>query len=83
MNRTIVREKILEVKSERNFTYFQSYFKDQPEGVKLLIEVITKNEQYPIKEYSSWIIVHLCKSQPEQIAPFYKKIVTILFKSSN
>jgi len=79
----LVREKIMEAKKGRDFGYFQSYFKTYPDGIKFLVKVIANEELYPLKEYSSWIVVHLCKSQPEQITPFYRNFVDILFKSND
>lgn len=83
MNIELVREKILEAKEGRDFNHFQNFFKNKPSGIKGLIQVIADEEKYPLKEYSSWIIVHLCKSQPEQIKPFYTDFIDILFKSKD
>ncbi|MDG1148648.1 MAG: hypothetical protein P8N52_10120 [Crocinitomicaceae bacterium] len=83
MDIALVRAKVLEAKATRNIIELCSYFSKHPDGVRCLIQIVDNEEKYPLKEYSSWIIIHVCKNKPELVEPFYKKLVGILFKSSN
>ncbi|MCH2232011.1 MAG: hypothetical protein MK105_16870 [Crocinitomicaceae bacterium] len=83
MNINIIREKILEVKARRDFTEIQNYFETHPDGIELLVTVLINEEDYPLKEYSSWILVHLCKSHPNLVRPFYDQFVDLLFISQD
>ena len=78
-----IRDKVLEIRQGRNFAEFQLYFANNPGEIKNLIEIISNQEPYPLEEYASWIVVHLCKTQKEQIQPFYENIVDSAFLSKN
>ena len=78
-----IREKVLEIRAGRNFVEFQKYFKEHPSEYKKLIELINSKEAYPIPEYASWILVHLCKSDAPKVQSFYKTIVNELFVITN
>ena len=83
MNIAIIRDKILEAKEARDFVELRKYFDQHPEGIKLLVQVVVNEEEYPLKEYSSWILVHLCKSHAERVRPFYNQFVDHLFISKD
>jgi len=78
-----IRDKVLGIRAERNFTVFQKYFKEYPNEITDLVQLINKKEAYPIPEYASWILVHLCKSDASTIQPFYKTIIDQLFGTEN
>ncbi|MDX2361847.1 MAG: hypothetical protein QNK23_13645 [Crocinitomicaceae bacterium] len=78
-----IREKILEIREGRNFAEFQTYFSNNPKEVKKLVQIITNQEPYPLEEYASWILVHLCKTQQAQVQPYYNDIVDAAFLSEN
>jgi len=76
-------EIVLKIRGKRNFEELQVYFAKHPKKLEELIQLVTNEEPYPLEEYGSWILVHLCKTQPEQIQPYYNHMVDIAFKSRN
>lgn len=78
-----IRDKVLEIREGRNFEEFQKYFRENPKAYKKLIELILKEEAYPVPEYASWILTHLCKTDAPNLQPFYAKIVDRLFINEN
>lgn len=78
-----IRDKVLEIRIGRNFKEFQTYFQAKPSEYKNLIELINIKEAYPIPEYASWILVHLCKSDVSRVQPFDKTIIDQLFVTEN
>ena len=83
MNIDTIRDKILEAKAGRDFVKLRKYFDKHPEGIELLVLVVVNEEEYPLKEYGSWILVHLCKSHAVRVRPFYNQFVDHLFKSQD
>lgn len=78
-----IRERLLGIRVERNFKAFQKYFKEHPAEYKNLIELINTKEAYPIPEYASWVLTHLCKTDAKKVQTFYKKIIDQLFVIEN
>ena len=78
-----VKELVLEIRNNRTFGECQEYFAQNPNQIKNLIQLLIKEKEYPIPEYSSWIIVHLCKSDREQILPFQKIFIDFVFTNKN
>ncbi len=78
-----IRTKVLEIRTGRNFVDFQRYFKENPKEIKDLVQLIHVQEAYPIPEYASWILVHLCTSDAPSIQPYYRSIVDQLFVTEN
>lgn len=78
-----IRSIVLEIRNERNFPKFQDYFRTHPKEIKDLVQLINEKEAYPIPEYASWILTHLCKSDSQSIQPFYSTIVNHLFITKN
>lgn len=78
-----IREKVLGIRTERNFETFQKYFLEHPSEYKNLIELINTKEAYPIPEYASWILTHLSKSDVSKVQTFYKTIIDQLFVIEN
>ena len=78
-----IKELVLNIFENRNFEFYQNYFKNDPSKLDELFLLVKNQAEYPLKEYASWIFVHLCKSQAKDIQPFYNDFVDILFKSDN
>ncbi len=74
---------VLEIKDGRKFDSYQSYFKKNPSEVEELVTLVEEMAEYPLQEYASWILVHICKSQKELVAPFYSRCIEILFVNEN
>ena len=78
-----IKEIVLEVRNNRSFAEYQTYFKQHPDKVKQLIHLLINEKDYPLPEYSSWIIVHLCKANKELIIPFQNELVDFIFENTN
>jgi len=78
-----IREILLGIRVERNFKAFQKYFKEHPAEYKNLIGLINTKEAYPIPEYASWVLTHLCKTDAKKVQSFYNSIVDQLFITKN
>lgn len=78
-----IKSIVLEIKDGRKFESYQSYFKENPNQVKELIVLVEETAEYPLQEYASWILVHICKSQKELVIPFYSRCIEILFVNEN
>lgn len=83
MNIEAIREKILEAKAERDFVQLRTFFDKNPDGIQSLVKVVVDEEEYPLKEYGSWILVHLCKSHVSLVRPYYNQFVDHLFISED
>lgn len=74
---------VLQYRKDGDFSKVQNYFSAHPEQLEALIQLVRKQTPYPIEEYASWILTHLCKKQPHLFQPYYRELVDILLKSSN
>ncbi len=74
-----IRDHVLAIKNGRNFDPLRNYFREYPEKLPLLIDLINDSEKYPFASYASWALTHLCKTQAVDIQPHYKKIIDTLF----
>ena len=78
-----IKELVLNIFENRNFDFYKKYFKQNTEQLDELFLLVKNQAEYPLKEYASWIFVHLCKSQAQDIQPYYNAFVDILFESDN
>ena len=79
-----IRDLVLEIRTSKIlFKEYQKYFRSNPKEYKNLIELIIEEEAYPIPEYASWILSHLCKTDASVVQSFYNTIVDKLFFIKN
>ena len=78
-----IKEMVLGIRHNRSFNEYQEYFIQNPTEIKSLINLLINEKLYPIPEYSSWLLVHLCKTNKEQIQPFQNDLIDFLFINSN
>lgn len=78
-----IREKILEIRTVFDKTAFVAYFNDRPKEFDELMNCIFALEEYPIKEYASWILIHVSESRKIDLQPYYPKLVDVLFKTKD
>ncbi len=78
-----IKSIVLEIKDGRKFDSYQGYFKENPNQVKELVVLVEKKAEYPLQEYASWILVHICKSHKKIVVPFYARYIEILFANEN
>lgn len=78
-----VKERVLEIRKERNFEAFEKHLIQHPNELSQMVQLIFDQEEYPYAEYSSWILVHFAKKHPEKVIPFYEGLIDVLFKSKN
>lgn len=79
-----IRDLVLEIRTSKIlFKEYQEYFRSNPKEYKNLIELIIEEEAYPIPEYASWILSHLCKIDASVVQLFYNTIVDKLFITKN
>ncbi len=78
-----IRGKILEIQTSRNKEEFVAYFSENTSQITDLLNLITRLESYPLKEYASWTLVHLIKSKQFDLNYHYNDLVDVLFKTDN
>ncbi|MFT5860834.1 MAG: hypothetical protein ACI865_002949 [Flavobacteriaceae bacterium] len=74
-----LKRKILDIRTARDKVAFVDYFIADPDKVDALSDYIFKLSEYPYKEYASWILMHICKSDQIDLQYLYPKLVDVLF----
>lgn len=78
-----IRERVLEIRTSRNKQKFVRFFIDTPSEIPKLFKLIVDLEPYPYKEYASWILVHLIKSEQKDFGYLYNDLVDLTFRTDN
>lgn len=78
-----IHEKILEIRTVRDKNAFVDYFVNQPKEFEALMEVIFNLEEYPYKEYASWILMHIVKSRRVDLTAHYPRLIDLIFVCEN
>ncbi len=78
-----VIEIVKSLRSERTLEEIQLIFQSKPQLIEKLVCLIENQAQYPLQEYASWILIHICKNQKELVSPYYKRLVACLFVNKN
>ncbi len=78
-----IRELVLQIRYARQKESFASYFMKNPGQVDPLVNLIFGLEPYPLKEYASWILVHLAKSGKIPLEKYYPELVDVIFKTND
>lgn len=78
-----IRDYVIDIRKERNKSAFTDHFRSNPDQIKKLIPLITNLEEYPYKEYASWILTHLCRSEHFDMQDYYEVLVDTLFKTKD
>jgi len=78
-----IKEKVREIQIVRDKQSFVKYFSNNKKDLDALVKLTLDLEEYPYKEYSSWVLVHLCKSQNTDLQYLYPDFVDLLFKTDN
>lgn len=74
-----IKEKVIEIRTSRNKTDYIEYFVNHPSEISSLYKLVGDLEEYPYKEYASWVLVHLCKSERIDLKHLYNDLVDITF----
>lgn len=78
-----IRELVLRIRYARQKESFADYFIKNPDQVDPLVNLIIEMEPYPLKEYASWILLHLAKSGKVRLQKYYPELVNVIFKTSD
>ena len=78
-----IREKILEIRTTRDKSTFVDYFVDRPKEFDEMMNCIFSLEEYPYKEYASWILIHISHSGKIDLQDYYPRLVDLLFKAED
>ncbi|GAB5417808.1 MAG: hypothetical protein Crog4KO_24440 [Crocinitomicaceae bacterium] len=78
-----VHEEILAFRWGRDKSTYINYFTSDPKKLYKLLQCIYQLEAYPIKEYSSWMLIHILRSKKVDGTPFYNDLIDTLFKTDN
>ena len=78
-----IREKILEIRTVFDKAAFVEYFNNRPDEFDELMNCIFSLEEYPIKEYASWILIHVSQSKQIDLQPYYTRLVDVLFETKD
>lgn len=78
-----IKERILEVRSNSDKSVSVDHFVKHPEELDQLIQCIFNLEEYPYKEYASWLLIHIATSKKVDLQPYYPQLVEVLFKTDN
>lgn len=78
-----MKEKILEIREARDRKAFVEYFIEDPKKIDELVSFIFNLEEYPYKEYASWILMHIVQSKKIDVQYLYPSLVDLVFKTDN
>ncbi|MCH2224391.1 MAG: hypothetical protein MK066_06435 [Crocinitomicaceae bacterium] len=78
-----VRKIVLSIRQKRDFPSKIKHFKSNHNDLDLLLNIIYTEEEYPLTEYATWILVHLTKSDSSLVQQYYTPLVDVLFKTNN
>lgn len=78
-----IKEKILEIRTTRDKSAFADYFVKRPKEFNELMGCILNLDEYPYKEYASWILIHISQSGKIELQSYYPQLVDLLFKTDD
>lgn len=78
-----IREKILEIRTTFDKSAFVDYFVQRPNELDELMKCIFRLEEYPFKEYASWILIHISQSGKVDLSAYYNELIDVLFKTDD
>jgi hypothetical protein len=78
-----IHEKILDVRTNRDKKTQVDYFVQRPDEFDQLMQCIFNLEEYPYKEYASWLLIHIAQSKRIDLRPYYQQMVDVLFQTDN
>lgn len=78
-----IKEKVREIRVVRDKQAFVAHFSRSKDDLDDLVNLTLNLAEYPYKEYSSWVLVHLCKSKTTDLQYLYPEFVDLLFKTDN
>ena len=76
-------EKILQIRTIKDKKVSVDYFVNHPKDFQKLMQCIFDLEEYPVKEYASWLLIHISQSKRIDLTPYYKRMVDVLFETDN
>lgn len=59
------------------------YFLERKYGIETLIKYAASTENYPLPDYSSWVVTHLVKEFPEHMKDYQPQIIDAFLESKN
>jgi len=77
------KERILDVRTNSDKSSAVKHFVEHPTEFDQLIQCIVNLEEYPYKEYASWLLIHVATSKRIDLQSYYPKLVDVLFKTDN
>lgn len=78
-----IRQKILEIRSSRERSTFGDYFAHRPEEFEELLDCVFHLEEYPYKEYASWMLIHIAQSKRIDLQGYFPQFVDVLFRTDD
>jgi hypothetical protein len=54
-----------------------------PSDFDQLMQCIFNLEEYPYKEYASWLLIHIASSKRINLQPYYPQLVEVLFETND
>lgn len=82
-NKMDIRQKILEIRSAQDRSTFGVYFANRPEEFQELLACFFNLDEYPYKEYASWMLIHISQSKRIDLQSYYPQFVDLLFKTND
>ncbi len=59
------------------------YFLERKYGVETLLKYSASTEEYPLPDYSSWVVTHLVKNFPNQMLSYQPLLIDAFLQSTN
>lgn len=78
-----IKEKILEIRTVFDKAAFVDYFNSRPKEFEEMMNCIFNLDEYPYKEYASWILIHISQSGKIELQSYYPKLVDVLFQTDD
>ena len=77
------KEFIVEFHSNRDLKLYNSKILEDSKLVEGIIKLIINKEEYPIAEYSSWILTHTVKSDKQLLIPFQNELIDFILTEND
>ena len=83
MKQKSVRELVLNLRNSHVRPDYLNLFGTDKSKLKVLVTIVLDLEEYPLKEYASYMITHMVKMNEFSFQSYYKEFVDLLFKTNN
>lgn len=78
-----IRELVLNVRYSHVKADYNNLFGADRSKLDQLVHIVLDQDEYPYKEYASYMMTHMAKMKEFNFQPYYNSLVDLLFKSKD